>query len=100
MTKRIIVTCGPSFEPIDNVRRITNFSTAANSGSDSLKICPVKDLTCSASKAAGLPGPARMNCAPLIHLIPMTICSVCSGKLRMGTMSVQFFMSLRFATTK
>jgi phosphopantothenoylcysteine decarboxylase/phosphopantothenate--cysteine ligase len=27
MTKRIIVTCGPSFEPIDNVRRITNFST-------------------------------------------------------------------------
>ncbi len=24
---RVIVTCGPSFEPIDQVRRITNFST-------------------------------------------------------------------------
>ncbi|HEY5894225.1 MAG TPA: phosphopantothenoylcysteine decarboxylase [Chthoniobacterales bacterium] len=24
---RVIVTCGPSFEPIDEVRRITNFST-------------------------------------------------------------------------
>ncbi|MBC8166849.1 MAG: phosphopantothenoylcysteine synthase, partial [Bryobacteraceae bacterium] len=24
---RIIVTCGPSFEPIDAVRRISNFST-------------------------------------------------------------------------
>lgn len=24
---KIIVTCGPSYEPIDNVRRITNFST-------------------------------------------------------------------------
>src|SRR5213592_2819055 len=24
---RVIVTCGPSYEPIDEVRRITNFST-------------------------------------------------------------------------
>ena len=24
---KIIVTCGPSYEPIDEVRRITNFST-------------------------------------------------------------------------
>ena len=24
---KIIVTCGPSYEPIDDVRRITNFST-------------------------------------------------------------------------
>jgi phosphopantothenoylcysteine synthetase/decarboxylase len=26
---KIIVTCGPSYEPIDEVRRITNFSTGA-----------------------------------------------------------------------
>src|SRR3989442_12116010 len=24
---KIVITCGPSFEPIDDVRRITNFST-------------------------------------------------------------------------
>ena len=24
---RVVVTCGPSYEPIDEVRRITNFST-------------------------------------------------------------------------
>ena len=24
---RVIITCGPSFEPIDGVRRLTNFST-------------------------------------------------------------------------
>ena len=24
---KVIVTCGPSYEPIDEVRRITNFST-------------------------------------------------------------------------
>src|SRR4051812_36627007 len=24
---RVIVTCGPSYEPIDEVRRLTNFST-------------------------------------------------------------------------
>src|SRR3954467_1956870 len=24
---RIVITCGPSYEPIDEVRRITNFST-------------------------------------------------------------------------
>lgn len=27
MSLRILVTCGPSYEPIDEVRRITNFST-------------------------------------------------------------------------
>jgi phosphopantothenoylcysteine synthetase/decarboxylase len=27
MSLRIVVTCGPSYEPIDEVRRITNFST-------------------------------------------------------------------------
>jgi phosphopantothenoylcysteine decarboxylase/phosphopantothenate--cysteine ligase len=27
MSQRIIVTCGPSYEPIDEARRITNFST-------------------------------------------------------------------------
>ena len=27
MKQRVIVTCGPSYEPIDDVRRITNFST-------------------------------------------------------------------------
>ncbi len=27
MKHRVIVTCGPSYEPIDEVRRITNFST-------------------------------------------------------------------------
>jgi len=27
MASRVIVTCGPSYEPIDDVRRITNFST-------------------------------------------------------------------------
>ncbi|MEO8354020.1 MAG: phosphopantothenoylcysteine decarboxylase [Chthoniobacteraceae bacterium] len=27
MNHRVIVTCGPSYEPIDEVRRITNFST-------------------------------------------------------------------------
>src|SRR5436190_996413 len=27
MTQRVVVTCGPSYEPIDQVRRITNFST-------------------------------------------------------------------------
>ena len=26
-TMKVIITCGPSFEPIDDVRRITNFST-------------------------------------------------------------------------
>jgi phosphopantothenoylcysteine synthetase/decarboxylase len=26
-TMRVVVTCGPSYEPIDEVRRITNFST-------------------------------------------------------------------------
>jgi phosphopantothenoylcysteine synthetase/decarboxylase len=29
MNHRVIVTCGPSYEPIDEVRRITNFSTGA-----------------------------------------------------------------------
>jgi phosphopantothenoylcysteine synthetase/decarboxylase len=24
---KVIVTCGPSYEPIDQVRRLTNFST-------------------------------------------------------------------------
>ncbi|HVY71907.1 MAG TPA: phosphopantothenoylcysteine decarboxylase, partial [Verrucomicrobiae bacterium] len=24
---KVIVTCGPSYEPIDEVRRLTNFST-------------------------------------------------------------------------
>ena len=24
---RVVITCGPSYEPIDEVRRITNFST-------------------------------------------------------------------------
>ena len=24
---KVIVTCGPSYEPVDEVRRITNFST-------------------------------------------------------------------------
>jgi phosphopantothenoylcysteine synthetase/decarboxylase len=27
MNMRVVVTCGPSYEPIDEVRRITNFST-------------------------------------------------------------------------
>jgi phosphopantothenoylcysteine synthetase/decarboxylase len=27
MSARVVVTCGPSYEPIDEVRRITNFST-------------------------------------------------------------------------
>jgi len=26
-SKKVIITCGPSYEPIDEVRRLTNFST-------------------------------------------------------------------------
>ena len=59
---KVIVTCGPSFEPIDEVRRLTNFSTGelgvllsesfANSGFE---------VICLKGSGATFPGPSSKN---------------------------------------
>ena len=56
----IIVTCGPSYEPIDQVRRLTNFSTGklgvtlSNALTDS-----GHDVLCLKGEGATFPGPVR-----------------------------------------
>jgi len=57
---KVIVTCGPSFEPIDQVRRLTNFST----GELGVLLCDElarvgHDVFCLKGSGATFPGPAK-----------------------------------------
>jgi len=57
---KVIVTCGPSFEPIDEVRRITNFST----GELGVQLCNALaragfEVFCFKGSGATHPGPAE-----------------------------------------
>jgi phosphopantothenoylcysteine synthetase/decarboxylase len=59
---KVIVTCGPSYEPIDEVRRITNFSTGELGIllSDQLAQCGF-EVFCLKGSGATFPGPGA-NC--------------------------------------
>src|SRR5215472_8571776 len=62
---KVIVTCGPSFEPIDQVRRLTNFSTGQLGVllADRLALEGF-EVFCLKGSAATFPGPserARLN---------------------------------------
>jgi phosphopantothenoylcysteine synthetase/decarboxylase len=62
---KVIVTCGPSYEPIDDVRRLTNFSTGALGVllSDGLKEAGF-EVTCLKGSGATAAGP-RPDCQVL-----------------------------------
>ena len=58
-TMKVIVTCGPSYEPIDEVRRITNFST----GELGIQLCDALihagfEVFCFKGSGATHPGPS------------------------------------------
>jgi len=56
---KAIVTCGPSFEPIDRVRRITNFSTGELGVQLAEKLASSGvEATCLKGSGATYPGPA------------------------------------------
>lgn len=59
---KVIVTCGPSWEPIDEVRRITNFST----GELGVQLCNTLaragfEVFCFKGSGATHPGPSEQN---------------------------------------
>ena len=56
---KVIVTCGPSYEPVDEVRRITNFSTGELGALLSVRLASEgADVVCLRGAAATHPAPA------------------------------------------
>ncbi len=53
---RVLVTCGPSYEPIDEVRRITNFSTGR------LGVLLANALTCAGHEVTCFKGAGATSC--------------------------------------
>lgn len=59
MKPRVLVTCGPSYEPIDQVRRLTNFSTGELGVLLAAQLAEAGfDVTCFKGEGATYPGPA------------------------------------------
>jgi phosphopantothenoylcysteine decarboxylase/phosphopantothenate--cysteine ligase len=59
------ITCGPAYEPIDNVRRITNFSTGEiGSVLTEAFLRTGHEVVCFRGEAAAFPGPAGADVRP------------------------------------
>lgn len=66
---RILLTCGPSYEPIDEVRRITNFSTGALGMLLASALAAARhDVTCFKGVAATAPTP----CDATFRVVPFS----------------------------
>jgi phosphopantothenoylcysteine synthetase/decarboxylase len=69
MKGRVLVTCGPSYEPIDEVRRITNFSTGELGGILANRLAADGyEVTCLRGSAA----PGRFPFEPRVEHTPFT----------------------------
>jgi len=87
---KVIVTCGPSYEPVDQVRRITNFSI----GELGVRLCNELaragfEVFCLKGSGAMHPGPSE-QCHP-VHQRRRAACIARATERRIGHLCVACF---------